>query len=123
MRSTKLYKILQKASVKTCIHAKKIIYIILALLIVGAACVVFTVYQEKIADPDLDDYHMGIPSTGEYEWRSHNPLISSIGFACLIGGASLSVWLLLMRGRKMAAEKRFEDSEEAEVEGEETTLT
>lgn len=109
-----IQKILQKASVKTCIHAKKIICIILALLIVGAACVVFTVYQEKIADPNLDDYHMGIPSTGKYEWRSHNPLVSIIGFASLILGAILTVGLLWMHRMKIAAEKRVDDSEEAE---------
>jgi len=103
-----LWKILQKA---------KLISILL-LLIVGAACVVFTVYQEQVEEPDLDDYHEGVP-VGKYEWRSHNLLISSIGFACLIGGAILSVWLLLMRGRKRAAEKRIEDSAEAE----ETTET
>lgn len=105
MRFIKLYKMLQKV---------KLVYIILLLLIVGAACVVFTVYQEKFADPDLDDYHMGIPSTGKYVWRSSNLLISGIGFACLIGGAILSVWLLRMHGRKMAAEKRLEETEEAE---------
>lgn len=106
MRFIKLHKILQKA---------KLIYITPLLLIIGAACIASTVYQEQIEEPDLDDYHMGIPS-GIYVWKSHNPLASSFGIACLIFGAILTVGLLLMHRRKISAEKRKDDNGEAEAE-------
>lgn len=70
--------------------------IIIVLLIVGVTCMVMSVYQEKIADPDLDDYHMAIP-TGKYEWRSRNLLVTSIGVACLIVGAILTLLMVILQ--------------------------
>ena len=76
---------------------KKLLGIGVALGIIGIILLVATIYQQKLSPPEDEDYHMGIPSTGTYEWRSHNIGITSVGAIFTAIGICFSLLAIIKR--------------------------
>ena len=66
---------------------KRILGLGAALLIAGVLALAATIYQERVAPPDLEDYHMGVPSGGKYEWRSRSVEATLFGVLSVASGA------------------------------------
>ena len=76
---------------------KKIIGVGIVLLIAGILALATTLYQEKVEyEPDLEDYHMGVP-TEKYEWRTRNMAVTSAGAILIVFGVALNLVGLKMK--------------------------
>ena len=78
---------------------KKVLGLAAVLLIAGVLALAATIYQERVAPPDLEDYHMKIPATGTYEWKTRSLEATLLGSVSVALGVYFLCLALAMRRR------------------------